>query len=189
MSLQKSEPRVLLFDFVGVLLRRQEACSTDPLVEAVDTLIGGVTDDEDFGSTVRRQYHLEDAQFRQVLQTVADRYVPFEPLWALLPGLRARYRLAVINNGTMLTFPFFDARLSIGENFEAFLCSGREGVRKPDARIYLAACESLGVSAGDCLFMDDSLENVHAAQQLGMRGIHWPDYTQGFDAFTRQVRP
>ena len=67
--------------------------------------------------------------------------------------------------------------------FDAFISSAREGLRKPDPRIYLRACQCLGVPPAQCLFMDDSLDNVRAAQQTGMQALHWPDHATGWRAF------
>jgi putative hydrolase of the HAD superfamily len=106
----------------------------------------------------------------------------------MLPRLRKYYRLAVINNGTALTYPYFKARLDMEETFDLFISSARVGVAKPDARIYQRACDGLGVVASECLYMDDVLENVIAAQRLGMQGIHWPEHARGFEQFTKYLR-
>jgi HAD superfamily hydrolase (TIGR01509 family) len=46
---------------------------------------------------------------------------------------------------------------------------------KPDPRIYYVALERLGVSPPQAIFVDDFIENVDAARQLGMQGIHFAD--------------
>ena len=40
--------------------------------------------------------------------------------------------------------------------------------RKPDPRIYEIALDRLGVPAGDCIFIDNSAENLRVARSLGM---------------------
>ncbi|MFI4936636.1 MAG: HAD family hydrolase [Caulobacterales bacterium] len=45
--------------------------------------------------------------------------------------------------------------------------SGREGVVKPDPRIFEIACERAGMAPGQLLFVDDSPPNVEAARALG----------------------
>jgi putative hydrolase of the HAD superfamily len=49
--------------------------------------------------------------------------------------------------------------------------SARVGSAKPDASIYLAGAERVGVAASRCLFVDDRPDNVHAARALGMTGV------------------
>jgi FMN phosphatase YigB (HAD superfamily) len=45
--------------------------------------------------------------------------------------------------------------------------SGREGLIKPDPRIYAVACERAGIAPHDLLFVDDSPANIAAAAALG----------------------
>ncbi|MCI4643237.1 MAG: HAD family phosphatase [Hyphomonadaceae bacterium] len=71
------------------------------------------------------------------------------------------------------------------ETFDAFpvirelrdvVVSGADGVIKPDPRIYDIALERMGRPAPDeVLFIDDRLENIHAAEAAGMAGHHFSD--------------
>lgn len=45
------------------------------------------------------------------------------------------------------------------------------GVRKPDPRIYLMACEALGVSPERAVYLDDLGVNLKPARELGMKTI------------------
>lgn len=49
--------------------------------------------------------------------------------------------------------------------------SYRIGAMKPDAAFYRAILDSLGVSADECVFIDDKRENVAGAEAVGMRGL------------------
>jgi putative hydrolase of the HAD superfamily len=53
----------------------------------------------------------------------------------------------------------------------AVVNSARVGVAKPDAGIYLAAAELVGVPPDRCLFVDDTPVNVAGAQAVGMTGL------------------
>ena len=50
--------------------------------------------------------------------------------------------------------------------------SGHEGVIKPDPRIFELMCHRGGFTAGDAVFIDDSLKNAEAARRFGMASIH-----------------
>jgi HAD superfamily hydrolase (TIGR01509 family) len=175
--------RAILFDMMGVLLRRRDDYVPEPLVDAVDDRIGSVTDDARFREEVQRDFQLTGQQFQVVLSRVPPKYEAFAPLWELLPGLRERFKIAVVNNGTSLTFPWFDARFGIARSFDLYLASGQAGVAKPEAGIYELACRKLGVEPGECIFMDDSEKNVAGARRLGMQTIHWPDPETGLLRF------
>jgi putative hydrolase of the HAD superfamily len=55
--------------------------------------------------------------------------------------------------------------------FDFVLESSRVGVRKPDPRFYRHALDALGVSAEECVFLDDLGVNLKPARALGMRTI------------------
>jgi putative hydrolase of the HAD superfamily len=56
--------------------------------------------------------------------------------------------------------------------FESTVFSCSVGLRKPDPRIYLLACDELGVEPGDCLFVGDGAnDELGGAERVGMRGV------------------
>ena len=180
--------KAIIFDFVGVLLRRRPDYQPEPLVDVVDAVIGQVVDDCQFKTAILQDYKLSEEEFERILQSVANKYVANQLLWELLPELRKRYKFAIINNGTWLTYSFFNARFNLAQTFDLFISSAQEGIVKPDERIYQRACQKLHRSATECLFMDDSLKNVIAAQRMGMQGIYWLDHEQGFEQFLKFLR-
>ena len=62
------------------------------------------------------------------------------------------------------------ARALRGE-FDVFVESSVVGMRKPDPRIYLHACEALKVTPPEAIFLDDIGSNLKAARALGMTTI------------------
>lgn len=189
MKIDNARIEIILFDFVGVLLFPRREYATDSIIDAIDAMIGQVTDDTEFRRTVQTGYQIDDPAFQKILARIVEKYEPYPPLWGLLPSLRRSYKLGIINNGTKLTFPHFDARLKITERFDAFISSAEEGVRKPDPRIYLRACQRLDTKPQACLFMDDLEENILGAQQVGMQTLHWKDRTEGYQEFLRVIAP
>jgi epoxide hydrolase-like predicted phosphatase len=57
------------------------------------------------------------------------------------------------------------------ELFDVTLISGEIGMRKPNADIFLFACEQAGVEPDSCVFVDDIRTNVEGAEAVGMTGI------------------
>ena len=171
--------KAVFFDFMGVLLFPKQHYLPDETADAIDRVIGRVTDDVEFKRTIQAAYRLDEAAFQGILARIIDKYEPYAPVWDLLPALRQRCKIAVINNGTYLTFTGFDARLNISGRFDAFISSALEGLRKPDPAIYLRACRRFDVQPQECLFMDDSELNILGAQQVGLRTIHWKNREEG----------
>jgi putative hydrolase of the HAD superfamily len=72
------------------------------------------------------------------------------------------------------------------------------GLRKPDPRIYLLACERLGVEPDECLFVGDGAnDELAGAARVGMRAVcilrpdveesHWPE-ARGWEPTIRDLR-
>ena len=55
--------------------------------------------------------------------------------------------------------------------FEMVIESSREGLRKPDPRIYALACDRLGVAPAQCVYLDDLGINCKPAAAMGMAAI------------------
>ena len=55
--------------------------------------------------------------------------------------------------------------------FDVIVESSKVGVRKPDPRFYLLACDQLGVQPTEAVFLDDLGINLKPARELGMRTI------------------
>ena len=61
------------------------------------------------------------------------------------------------------------------DSFDGIIVSGREGLVKPDPRIFDLFLTRFGFSADEVLFIDDSERNVTAARAAGMQAIHFVD--------------
>ena len=58
-------------------------------------------------------------------------------------------------------------------NFMDIVVSGDERLIKPDPAIYQLLLGRNGLEASDCLFIDDSLNNVKGAEAVGMKTHHF----------------
>ena len=53
------------------------------------------------------------------------------------------------------------------------ILSYKEHLIKPEPAIYELLLERFGLVAEECVFLDDTLVNIEAAEQLGIHGIHF----------------
>ena len=67
---------------------------------------------------------------------------------------------------------------AILERFDALIESSKVGVRKPEPRFYEIACETVGVTPSECVFLDDLGINLKPAAAMGMRTIKVTSATQ-----------
>jgi HAD superfamily hydrolase (TIGR01509 family) len=57
--------------------------------------------------------------------------------------------------------------------FHVVVCSGDEGLVKPDPAIFDLTLARLGVDPEESVFIDDTLGHVQAAENLGIHGIYF----------------
>jgi putative hydrolase of the HAD superfamily len=96
-----------------------------------------------------------------------------------LRRVKQRYRIACITNNMptgegpgMARDPARVKEIeSIMGLFEHVVESSKLGIRKPDPRIYLHACQLLDVKPENCVYLDDLGVNLKPAKALGMRTI------------------
>lgn len=64
-----------------------------------------------------------------------------------------------------------DGTRALRDRFDVFIESSVEGLRKPDPAIYRLACERLGASPDEMIFLDDIGRNLKPARAMGMATI------------------
>jgi putative hydrolase of the HAD superfamily len=100
---------------------------------------------------------------------------PNEPMIGLMREIGRRgYRMALLTNNVREWEHLWRSMLPVDEIFELVIDSAFVGMRKPDAGIYeLMIARLAGVSAEECLFVDDVEVNVDAARAIGMAAVHF----------------
>jgi 2-haloacid dehalogenase len=78
--------------------------------------------------------------------------------------------LHAITNFAAPTFRWCYAEFDFLRWFNEIIVSGECGVIKPDPAIYRLLLSRTGLQAPQCLFIDDSADNIAAAQALGLYG-------------------
>ena len=118
----------------------------------------------------------------------AAQCVPFPHLILMLEELKTKnILLGMITNGyTDFQTGNIEA-LGIAEYFDAILISEKEGLRKPDKRIFKRALERLGIQAEQALFVGDHPANdVEASANAGMTSV-WKRNPQWENADTHFI--
>ena len=106
--------------------------------------------------------------------------VPNEEIVGLVAELGGRCRLIVASNTDLLHFArSVDTQPALNRFDEAIL-SYELGHCKPDTAFFRLGLERLSLGFEECIFIDDTLENVAAARSLGIAAIQFQN--------TRQLR-
>ena len=99
-----------------------------------------------------------------------ENYVPYPGVQEVLDALSKTHRLGIISD----TWPSIEQQLehlgiSRFFSFQTYSCD--LGVFKPDRRMYFDALEKSGASAEEAVFIDDSVDNLAGAAELGITPI------------------
>ena len=101
-----------------------------------------------------------------------DMFPAYDVMRVAREARAAGVRVAVLSN-SLGREPFDPyAPYHLRGNFDAVVMSAEHGIRKPDPAIFKLALDRLGLPPGQCVFADDTEENLLPAYQMGMAVIH-----------------
>lgn len=81
------------------------------------------------------------------------------------------YRVLVLSNFSEKGWKENQDALDFMEYVDGGIISYRERLIKPDPAIYRLLLDRYGLKAEECVFLDDTADNVKAAEDMGMSGI------------------
>ena len=84
-----------------------------------------------------------------------------------------RYKIYALTNWQAGLFDIALVRYNFLHWFDGRVVSGEEKTRKPFSDFYRILLDRYHVNPSEALFIDDSIRNVKAAEELGLRSIHF----------------
>lgn len=97
-----------------------------------------------------------------------------DELVKVIKALRKTYKTGLLSNA------WLDARDALTtkyphlmDSFDVSIFSAEVGLVKPDPAMYNLILEKLGVAAQEAVFVDDFIENIVGAEQLGLHAIRF----------------
>ena len=100
----------------------------------------------------------------------------------------AKYPVYALTNFSKEKLRIAKRRFRFLARFNGWIVSGEEGVTKPDPEIYRRLLRKFGLSASSTIFIDDRVENVLAARDQGINGIHFTPEIATYRAMARILR-
>lgn len=97
-----------------------------------------------------------------------DAYPAHQVLKVARQARAAGIKTAVLSNSLGRTPYDPYAAVDLTGTFDAVVLSAERGVRKPDPAIFRIVLDELGLAADECVFVDDSEDNLQVAVDLGM---------------------
>lgn len=92
----------------------------------------------------------------------------------IIENLRQKgYKLALLSNHVKEWVEYSELIFDYHKLFHHTLYSYQLSLIKPDKDIFIALLKKLQVKPQECLFIDDSIKNIEAARELGMKTIQF----------------
>ncbi len=192
----------LVFDFGGVIFNWNPYNLFDPYFnydrQAVDAFMTEVEFrawnhrldmGEPFAAVVAEQC-ARFPQYAEILQAYDQRWLEtfagaIQPTVALITRLHtAGQPLYALSNWSEEKYRLVRPQFEFLDWFEQVVISGELRMAKPDPLIFKAFEQRTGLSAGNCLFIDDHLPNLDAARALGWQTIQFT----GADNLAEELR-
>ena len=92
--------------------------------------------------------------------------------------LRPRYKIGLLSNAWPSLRNELENIWHIADAFDEIVISAEVGMVKPNARIYEHILERMDNNPEETVFVDDFMENIAAAQAIGIQTIIFQDPTQ-----------
>ena len=110
----------------------------------------------------------------ELLHAASSIFTPREEMEALLQTLKKKgYQLILLSNTSEPHFDHIQSHFTFLDHFDHIVLSYQVGAIKPEKAIYEHALKKAQVKSSQCFYIDDHLENIHAAERLGIRGHHF----------------
>ncbi len=178
--------RAVFFDLGGVIVRTEFQAPRQHLAERLGmeyedlerlvfesetsrlASLGKITEDEHWRAIAQRVHRPEEADRLRAEFFGGD--VIDLALIDCIRSLRPRRKTGLISNAWSGLRDYI-VRHKFDDAFDCLIISAEVGMVKPQAEIYRYAAEQLGIRPDEALFVDDTPENIHGAQKVGMIGV------------------
>ena len=134
----------------------------------------GALSEEEAIQIFSRRTDVSPAGIRHLLATYLQSLHPIPQTVALLKDLsRDGVALFCLSNVNRNAFNHIRKRCDFMNLFQGIVISGQIGIAKPDPRIFHHLLKEFSLSPEETVLVDDRIENVQMARDLGITGIHF----------------
>jgi len=97
-----------------------------------------------------------------------NKYLFYDDVYRYLPVFKESYKLGLVSDAWPSLHDVYE-EAGLKKYFDAFTISTEVGYGKPRREIYEKTMVQMGVSPGDCLYVDDRISNCQGANQAGIK--------------------
>lgn len=138
----------------------------------------GAIDELDHWAFIAKHFHLDDTEIVKFWDDFWSGDVLDDELLKFAKSLEEDYRLGILSNAWSGARDYLTQKHGILNIFDVSIFSAEVKMKKPDPVIYLYLLEALKVDASETIFVDDFIENIQAADALGIKTVHFKSTAQ-----------
>ncbi|MFZ3070214.1 MAG: HAD family phosphatase [Anaerolineaceae bacterium] len=135
-------------------------------------IMRGKVSEVNFWSQTAERFEISHSLMEQLLKLNTSPKNLNQPLLNVFSGLKGRYKLGILSNASDSAREIMIKLYHFDQFVDEIIISAEEGFAKPEREIYEIAVNRLDSKPETCLFVDDMIENILAAQSFGMQTIH-----------------
>ena len=193
----KTRIRALVLDYGGVISMPQNSDNVNNMLQILsqdhndfmdvyrskrENYDNGRLSGEEYWRSILQHYGLEksDSKVTNLIQEDVKSWTQInDSMIQFIKENRGRlHKLAIISNMTRDCLVFMKKHFQWLKLFDELIFSCELGMNKPDTQIYEACLSRIEMPPQECLFVDDSVENVNGAMKSGIEVIHFKSFFQ-----------
>lgn len=201
--MKTSTIKAVLFDFDGVLTTDKTGSLTTTrylsertgiALPQVQSVFRKYNDDLTLGRTTHEQIwdsicaELGQSLSIDLLKAAFESTPMCAGMLRLAKELRSRHSVGIITDNKKDRIDLLKKLHNLSSAFDPIAVSAEVGVSKDDPKIFLGVLRKLGVNSDECIFIDNSRENLIAPGSLGIKTIYFDDEKQDFKALLAALR-
>lgn len=133
---------------------------------------GNVSEDEYLDEVLKEYPALESKE--KLKNHIRENFREIDGTREVIARLKEKgYKLALLSIHGREWIEDCQQKFNHHDLFDVIAYSYEDKVSKPDKKSYELVIERLGVKADECIFIDDHLQNIKAAEELGVTGIQF----------------
>ncbi|MBE0686649.1 MAG: HAD family phosphatase [Anaerolineaceae bacterium] len=187
--------KAVVFDMGGVLLQTKDKNPRSQLAqrfglsyEALSQLVFksetaqlatvGAIDEMAHWAFIAKHFQLNDAEIVEFWDDFWGGDQLDQELLKFTKTLKPDFAIGLLSNAWDGARDYLTRKFGILDIFDVSVFSAEVRMAKPDHAIYHCILDAMKVEAGETIFVDDFIENIQAAQELGFKTVHFTQTKQ-----------
>jgi putative hydrolase of the HAD superfamily len=165
------KPRTLLTEKFGMSYEELNTLVFQSETARLATV--GSIDELEHWDFIGRQLRLDSTALEQFQKDFWDGDFLDKDLFEFAKSLKKKYALGLLSNAWSGARDFLTRKYDFLDIFDVSIFSAEIKMAKPDPKFYFWILEKLELKPQEAIFVDDFIENISAAKEIGLRTVHF----------------